>query len=604
MKNIDTMQPISSLEIPRSDDGFVYEVKYDGFRATLFWGKDNVQLTSRNQKDLTTHFPEIIYFCQTIQASMDPFLPLQLDGEIVILNNYYQANFNLIQKRGRMKLTKKIEAAAQKRPATFLAFDLLSLQGHDWRQHIYQERKDQLSHIFSQIDNNQAIRLIPSYTDAEKIRSLVFDYKGEGIVAKRLNSLYHPGKDHHDWFKIKNWRTIQGIVTSFDPKNGYFTIEASTDSGFQMVGKCKNSLDNQALKILHNFFMNQGKRQSDGRFILPPAICVQIYTLDLHDGELREPMFVQILENEIVGDCTIEKINLDCALLPPTVDITNSHKIFWPKRQFTKGDLLIYIREVAPYMLHFLTDRALTIIRCPDGVHQEAFFQKKLPTYAPEFIKNNQITDNESIICYDLASLIWLANHGTIEYHIPFQTIHSTNPVEIVFDLDPPDSESFTLAVHGALLIKEILDELKLKSFIKTSGNKGLQIYIPIPQGSMTYAETGIFTEAIALTVVHAHPQMFTIERLKKHRNGRLYIDYLQHGKDKTIIAPYSPRKTSLATVATPLFWEEVKLGLDPTTFTIKNVVERVQLYGCPFTDYQAVGKQQKVAHILQLLQK
>src|SRR5699024_990838 len=111
-----------------------------------------------------------------------------------------------------------------------LAFDLLSLQGHDWRQHIYQELKDQLRHIFSQIDNNQAIRLIPSYTDAEKIRSLVFDYKGEGIVAKRLNSLYHPGKDHHDLFKIKNWRTIQGIVTSFDPKNGYFTIEASTDS--------------------------------------------------------------------------------------------------------------------------------------------------------------------------------------------------------------------------------------------------------------------------------------------------------------------------------------------------------------------------------------
>jgi len=180
--------------------------------------------------------------------------------------------------------------------------------------------------------------------------------------------------------------------------------------------------------------------------------------------------------------------------------------------------------------------------------------------------------------------------------------IQSTSPVEIVFDLDPPGRERFDLAIQAALLIKQLLDDLELISFVKTSGNKGLQIHIPIAEGSMTYEETATFTQAIAFTLEQAYPDLFTTERFKNKRNSRLYIDYVQHGKDKTLIAPYSPRKTMDATVATPLFWEEVKEGLTPDQFTIENVVERVQTHGCPFADYFVAGGRQKLDKVLESL--
>src|SRR5699024_1203308 len=193
---------------------------------------------------------------------------------------------------------------------------------------------------------------------------------------------------------------------------------------------------------------------------------------------------------------------------------------------------------------------------------------------------------------------------GPIGPHELLLSLHDALPisVEIAFDLDPPDRSAFHLAIQAARLIKQILDDLDVISFVKTSGNKGLQIHIPLEQGMMTYEETAILTEAIALTITQAFPHMFTTERLKKHRHGRLYIDYLRHGRDKTLIAPYSPRMTDDATVATPLFWEEVKEGLNPASFTVKNVIKRVKTDGCPWTEYKEAGKTQVLDKVLQLI--
>src|SRR5699024_4632128 len=178
-------------------------------------------------------------------------------------------------------------------------------------------------------------------------------------------------------------------------------------------------------------------------------------------------------------ECTIEKLKLDMAMIPPKVELSNTNKVFWPNQGLTKGDLLIYIREVSSYMLPFLKEKALTVIRAPDGFQGESFFQKSLPSYAPDFIETLTVDSNELIVCNKLDTLIWFANHGAIEYHVPFQTINQKYPNEIVFDLDPPSREKFDLAIHAALIIKRMLDELNLISFVKTSGNKGLQIHIP-----------------------------------------------------------------------------------------------------------------------------
>lgn len=270
-------------------------------------------------------------------------------------------------------------------------------------------------------------------------------------------------------------------------------------------------------------------------------------------------------------------------MLPDKVEISNEEKVFWPQYQLTKGDLLVYMREIYPYMIPYIENRALTVIRCPDGIEEESFFQKNLPNYAPDYVLVIEDGDKRIQLCNNIESLIWYANHSAIEYHVPFQSVSSQYPNEIVFDLDPPDRDDFQLAVKAALSIKQLLDQLELEAFIKTSGKTGLQIHIPIPQETISYDEIAIFTEAIAKTVENSAPTLFTTERFKKKRGNRLYIDYVQFGKNKTIVAPYSPRMVEIASVATPLYWEEVTEDLHPDQFTIVTVVERVQTKGCPW---------------------
>lgn len=174
-------------------------------------------------------------------------------------------------------------------------------------------------------------------------------------------------------------------------------------------------------------------------------------------------------------------------------------------------------------------------------------------------------------------------NQLALEFHIPFQTHHSPYPTEIVFDLDPPSVQEFSLAVSGALDLKNIIDYFQLQSFVKTSGGKGLQLYIPLPANTFTYEEIRIFTEFVCRFLCEQKPNLYTIERLKKNRHEKLYLDYVQHAEGKTIIAPYSTRGNEMGLVATPLLWEEVNENLTPTLFTIPFVMERMKKWAIPF---------------------
>ncbi|GAB3789210.1 DNA ligase D [Virgibacillus kimchii] len=595
------MKPVRTEDIPTGDT-WVYEVKYDGFRCILHWEKNQIRLTSKNRKDLTSRFPEIVEACLHLEKDLEPLLPMKMDGELVVLNNAFQANFSRIQKRGRLKNKDSINQAAKARPASFMAFDLLEVKGKSLERQKLLDRKKQLLQVFQNSPNTKQLQPVRTFENKNELQEIVFTYKGEGIIAKRKGSLYLSGKNHRDWMKIKNWRHVQGFLTSFNTENQYFTIQVYTEASTLEIGKCKHGLDQDAEETVRKLFTSQGERHGN-HYHLPPAICASVRTLDLYEGEFREPEFSELLPEAPAASCHLKKLQLDLAMLPSNVEYTNTDKVFWPDDGYTKGDLLIYIREAFPYMFPFLQDRSLTIIRAPDGVEGEYFFQKHLPDYAPSFMKYVKTEDGKLILANDLSAVVWLANHGTVEFHVPFQRIKNDHPLEIVFDLDPPDRSKFDLAVKASLLIKNILDDLDLVSFVKLSGNKGLQVHIPIPEGSMNYEETGLFTQAIAYTVEGAYPKLFTTERMKSKRNGRLYIDYVQHGKDKTLIAPYSPRKTKEATVAAPLFWEEVKEGLRPEAFTIKNVVERVQTYSCPFANYDETGEKQDVSKLKKLIQ-
>lgn len=282
-----------------------------------------------------------------------------------------------------------------------------------------------------------------------------------------------------------------------------------------------------------------------------------------------------------------------------TVTITSIDKLVWPQKSITKYDYLKYLTIIGPYILPFLKDRILTVIRFPNGVEKESFYQKNRPDYAPAYVETKRVDNNEHIVCSKLATYLWLGNQLAIEFHIPFQTINSHYPSEIVLDLDPPSQNEFSLAIEAALILKEIFDKLQLSSFIKTSGNKGLQIYLPLSK-QFTYSETRVFTSFIASYLETKYPNWFTTERLKKNRHNRLYIDFLQHGEGKTIIAPYSLRGNKQALMATPLHWHEVTKNLHPTNFPIEEGVSRIQTGILPFKDYFKVSNDQPLKKVLE----
>ena len=277
--------------------------------------------------------------------------------------------------------------------------------------------------------------------------------------------------------------------------------------------------------------------------------------------------------------------------------ITNAEKLLW--KGVTKADYLNYLARISPLMLPFLHNKPLTVIRYPDGINGEAFYQRNCPEYAPDFIKTVEHHDNNYIICSDLPSLLWLGNQAAIEFHIPFSPYQTEKPSEIVFDLDPPSKEAFYLAVQAAKQLKANLDRLHLTGFLKLSGNKGLQIHIPLPFDTFTYEQTKVFTSFMAKFLVETNPNLFTIERLKKNRNDRLYIDYVQHASGKTIIAPYSPRGNAEGIVAAPIEWNELTDELTPTDFSMENVLKRKLT---PFRHYEKVRDEQPLKKILDWL--
>ncbi|GAA0494051.1 DNA ligase D [Salinibacillus aidingensis] len=600
------MLPTLADEIPEGKE-WVYEVKYDGFRAALDWTEEGARLVSRNGKDLTKHFPEIMTFLQSQQKTIEPYLPLHLDGEVVILKTPMHADFGLLQQRGRTKKEEKIQEHARNHPAQFLCFDGLQI-GTQKLQHLsYLERKEKLRQLFSSLGWSlnisfiHPVSLIPYYKDKHALwKQLTLEY-GEGIVAKQKHQTYQMGKRVTHWLKIKNWRKVAGFITEYDPENDYFTASIYHENEIEALGVVKHGFSEEAFTTLTKLMTEKGDKRN-GIFHLPPAVCVQMNCLEAEDGQLREPNFDQFRFDLSPEECTASKKELDLAMLPEKVEITNPDKPLWPKPGFLKLDHLMYLRNMAPYMLPFLEQKKLTLIRYPHGVGDESFFQKHRPDHAPDFVGVYQEGDEEFILCHTVEALIWIGNQGTLEFHIPFQKTEESYPDEIVFDLDPPSRKEFYLAVKAAKLLKTICDQLDLYAFVKTSGNKGLQVHLPLPEKALTYEETRAFTEAAAQLLVQKHPDDFTMERLKKNRGNRLYVDYVQHAEGKTIIAPYSPRSTEEGTVATPLYWEEVHEGLDPAQFTIKTVQQRILKAGSPMIKYKEIRDQQTFTKLKALI--
>ncbi|WP_442594121.1 DNA ligase D [Neobacillus sp. D3-1R] len=603
------MLPTLQFDPPKGNDWF-YECKYDGFRCFCTIKENEIILMSRNEKTLIPQFPEITDFVQSIQNRLTPFLPIVLDGEMVILENEYKSDFGALQIRGRMRSEHRITEEASKRPAKYLAFDLITVKGKSLSGKKYTERKELLEKLFSSLllplhpatEKEELIQMIPNYKNLVELWEHIELSDGEGIVAKQENSLWEEGKRSPFWIKYKNWKMVSCFVTAFDKENGYFHVAVYKKEEIFPIGLVLFGFKPEEKKALAQI-VRQNQNDEDAKYIyVPPGICLEIKYLEMYEGQLREPHFHQFRFDLTPEDCTYESFYFQQKNFPIEVTITHPDKPVWKDPLINKMEYLFYLREISPYMLPFLKDHLLTVIRYPHGLYGEPFYQKNCPDYAPSFIKTFQTEDINYILCNDLKTLVWLGNQLAIEFHIPFQTIQSKGPSEIVFDLDPPSREDFPLAKKAASYIKDILDQLNLIGFIKTSGSKGLQVHIPLPNDLYSYEDTRLFTEFVANFLVSKEPDLFTIERMKKNRGTRLYVDYVQHAEGKTIIAPYSARGREEATISTPLFWDEVDESLHIEQFTLHIIMERIKKHGCPFQNYFKVKEEQAFEPVLQFL--
>ncbi|MEY2355532.1 DNA ligase D [Lysinibacillus capsici] len=595
-------------DIPSGDE-WLFETKYDGFRCLLVWDEEP-KLISRNGRHLNHLFPEISAFCQQIYASIQTFLPLTLDGELVYLRNHFKSDFAVVQKRGRMQNQDVIQEHAHSCPFHYLAFDVLTLKGESLQNHYLKTRKEQLGKLATKFkwpsvnyENPTPIQVIHGSEEHESLWQSIKLYNGEGIVAKKKTSKWLENIRSNHWLKIKNWRYVTVIVTQYDHSNSYFHGAVFEDNQLREVVTFKHGMTEEEHQTLVKFFQTNGLRKKE-LWALEPSICVDIACIDFDGSKLREPRFHAFRLEISPKECHWLHMQRQLYPIPDSVAITHPDKPVWPNMGITKDQYLFYLQNISPYLMPFLKDRPLTLIRYPHGVPGESFYQKSKPEKMPNFVATAVMDDIDYIVCNNLETLLWLGNQLALEFHIPFQTHHSSYPTEIVFDLDPPSVQDFSLAVSGALDLKNIIDYFQLQSFVKTSGGKGLQLYIPLPPNTFTYEEVRIFTEFVCRFLCEQKPNLYTIERLKKNRHEKLYLDYVQHAEGKTIIAPYSTRGNEMGLVATPLLWEEVNENLTPTLFTIPFVMERMKKMSNPFQLFREVGEQQNFQAVLDQLKE
>ncbi|CAH0344109.1 non-homologous end-joining DNA ligase [Bacillus sp. CECT 9360] len=286
------------------------------------------------------------------------------------------------------------------------------------------------------------------------------------------------------------------------------------------------------------------------------------------------------------------------------ISITNPDIMIWEEAGINKIDYIQYLLNVAPFLLEHAKNRLLMIWIYPHGIDGKRIEKRSLPSSAPDWVSNSYYKEKQRILLNDKATLVWAANYGALEFHVPFDTYQKPNyPLEMVFDLDPPDDEHFDLVLEIALKLKDVLGSLGLTSVPRTSGSTGMQIFIPIAS-EYPFEETRKINKFIAEYLVEKMPSALTLERAVEKRENKVYFDYLQLWKGRTMPAVYSSRGKPQATVATPVTWEEVQVGFHPTDFSIVNISERIREKGDLFSMITTKKTPQNLDEILLFIKK
>lgn len=588
-----------SLEAPFSGNGWLFEIKYDGFRCIASREGARVHLVSRNGRELTATFPELARALAAL-----PFEHVVMDGELVVLDPSGKPSFQRLQRRGMLTRTLDIQRATVELPATLQLFDLLGFEDFDLRPLPLTTRKALLERV---LPKRGPLR----YSDHleargaelfEQIRAMGL----EGVMAKKADSRYRGGRSG-DWLKIRTERTADFAVVGYSPLKGGTGVGAlhlaACEAGeFVYAGKVGTGFSDAQREELRHVLDEKRRPKApcagapktrDIRWVEPTLACEVRYLTWLADGHVRNPVFVRLREDKRPQDCIrqhgLPEPTPEAEAAPAPADtkrdvaLSNLDKVFWPADGYTKGDLIAYYREISPWLLPYLADRPLVMTRFPDGIDGKSFFQKDAPDHTPAWVRTARLTSGEEggrpisyVLCDDVETLEYVANLGTIPLHVwASRTVDLEHPDWCILDLDPKEAP-FEHVVTLARAIHELCNDIELPSYPKTSGQKGMHVLIPLGR-QCTHAEAKVLGELLAKVIETEHPGIATTARAIPARGGRVYVDYLQNGLGKTLVAPFSVRPKPGAPVSTPLRWSEVNAKLAPSAFTIKTMPKRAK---------------------------
>jgi bifunctional non-homologous end joining protein LigD len=578
------------------DDDWLFEIKWDGYRAIAEVADGQVRLYSRNNLDLTERFAPVA-------RALGALAPHEavIDGEIVLLDESGHPDFQRLQNY-------QGTAAGQ---LAYYAFDLLYLDGHDLTAAPLSRRKAILE---AALPLGEVLRYSahvggngPAFLEA----AVAQDW--EGIMAKQAGSPYVPGKRTRAWLKIKVGQRAEAVIAGFTaPRGGRkhlgaLVLGVHRDGELQFVGHAGTGFDAQALASIRRQleplvqaespFRRPPPTNSPVTWVRPELVAEVRFSEWTRDGRMRHPVFAG-LRSEAAEEASgrhpgrrkfpgVRRApGTELAVGGRTLSVTNLGKRLWPEDGYAKRDLISYYRRMAPIMLAYLRDRPQNLHRQPNGIGDRGFWQKNMdPAWLPDWIPTVEVTSegdgsiNHHMVCQEEATLAYMANLGCIEINPWLSRAGSLEmPDYAVLDLDP-QGVPFEAVRETALVIHDMLQKAAVPHWLKTSGSRGAHIYIPTG-ARYSYDQARMFAELVAALAHQRLPKLTSLERQPDRRVGQVYIDFLQNRRGQTLASVYSLRPRPGATVSTPLSWRELETGAVPGDFHIGNIFERIERLG------------------------
>jgi bifunctional non-homologous end joining protein LigD len=566
-------------EAPRDASNWTYELKYDGFRAISAIVDGRIAMWSRNELDLEPRFPHI---GEALRKLRGP--EMVLDGEVVALDAHGAPRFQLLQQ-------------GDKKEKLFV-FDILWLDGHDLRKLTYLERREILKKALRKSPATIALSQTLDLA-GEEARDYAKKHGWEGVIAKKKTSCYEPRRSK-EWLKLKALNEQELVIVGWQPSthstreigslhlavrgdDGRLTYAGKVGTGFS--AKMRVDLKDVLSKsIVPKTDVKDAPRTRDATWVEPRLIAQVAFTEWTSDNRLRHPSFLGLRDDKAPEEVVREKAMKTTG--PKTrVALSNPDRVLYPKDKITKQDLADYYDALAEPMMRALKDRPLSLEHWNQGIQKPSWYQQGVkdgPDWLTLVETPTRTTAHKSVshlVVDSRDALRWLAQMSVLTIHMWHSRAQSLEePDWIVFDLDPAKGKGIEQAVEAALIMRKVLESISLPSVPKTSGKRGIHVFVPLAAGYSNEAAHD-FACSVAAAVTAKVPDM-TVERSLSQRRGRLYLDCEQNAYGKTIVAPYSPRGIDGAPVSAPLKWSEITKKLDPLKFNVRTMPKRLDKVG------------------------